>query len=246
MNSTAVMYTGYFSTLANVASMIISIITMFLAGYIVYLRQQRDKYREKINAGLQYLDTLIFKWSVLEGLRLPDWRPPISKYIEILSKETLEQYLERVEKAYERASKKEQELRRLGQGELVAGPALYLEVKFALNELLNAIYREFPVPPGDYTAINGIPVNFRSFVRADFPRSREEFLKWAEKFEKFFEAVYRVYMYRLRNLIRHLKEIHEESAVHTLQSVKEIEKQGFPYTMRKMLEESAKITRHDP
>ncbi len=255
MNLTAVHPSAtYYSTLANIATVILSIAVVFIAGYVVYLRQQRDRYREEINHALQDLDTLIFEWSILEKYRPPEWVPPTSRYIEILSKENwsrtplevLEQHLKEVENRYEEAFKKEQEIRRSSQGELVAGPALYLEVKFALDKLLNAIYREFPAPPGEYTTVNGIPVSVKSFIKADFPRNRKEFLEWATKFEKFFETIHKVYMYRLRHVISHLKEIHKESAMQISRSIEEIEKRGFPYTMRKMLEEVTQLTYNEP
>jgi hypothetical protein len=52
----------------------------------------------------QALDRLIFEWSILEEHPLPQWRPPISRYVEILSNESwrdspsevLQSYLEEV------------------------------------------------------------------------------------------------------------------------------------------------------
>jgi len=89
-------------------------------------------------------------------------------------------------------------------------------VKFALRDLFHALYREFPSPPGDYEDVHGVPVNVRSFVRYYFPKNRESFLKWISRFDRFFEDVYRMYLYQLRPKIEHLKEVHRESVERTL------------------------------
>ena len=75
------MSVAYLSMLAN------SIIFVFISAYIIYLRQHRDRYRERINSLLQRLDGLIFEWSILREPYIPAKDPHVSKYIEILVKE---------------------------------------------------------------------------------------------------------------------------------------------------------------
>lgn len=52
---------------------------------------------------------------------------------------------------------------------------MYLKVKFALRDLFEAIYREFPQPPGEFEMSDGIPVKVKSFMKYNFPQNRDEF-----------------------------------------------------------------------
>jgi len=223
----------YFSTLAGVSATVISIIMAFYAAYIIYLRQQRDKYREMLIKEFQDLDRLISEWSILRESPHPEWVPPISKYIEILSKENwknsilevLNPYLTKVEEEYKKTFKEERKIRDQTGGKLVAGPALYLNVKFALRDLFDKIYREFPSPPGDYEMSDGVPIKFKSFMRYDFPQNYKDFQQWKSRFDVFFQDIRKMY-YPLRPIIVHLKDIHRESIEQTLETIKEIKRYG--------------------
>jgi len=222
----------YLSTLANIAATVLSIIIAFIAGYTIYLRQRRDYYREKINGLLQKLDELIFEWSILQEPYIPAWVPPTSRYIEILMKENwrdtplevLKQYVGEVRKTFDKSREEENRIRSISGGKLTAGPAIYLETEFTLSNLLNAIYREFPTPPGDYQLVHNIPVSMKAFVKHDFPRNRKELLEWFERFDKFFEVVSRIYLYDLRSILKHLSEIYKKSSREFLRSIREAEK----------------------
>lgn len=78
----------YFSTLLGISVQIIAIVLAFYAAYNVYLRQQRDKYRERLVRDFQKLDKLILRWSLLEDYGRPEWSPPIGKHMQILEKES--------------------------------------------------------------------------------------------------------------------------------------------------------------
>lgn len=112
---------NYFSTLAGVSATVISIIMVFYASYIIYLRQQRDKYREMITREFQELDKLIHEWGLLEEYSLPELvGPRIGKYLQILSHETwhksvieevLEPHLKQIQKEFESAQEQDMKLR---------------------------------------------------------------------------------------------------------------------------------------
>ena len=241
----------YFSTLAGVSATVISIIMAFYAGYIVYLRQQRDKYREMLVKEFQDLDRLISEWSILRESPHPEWVPPVSKYIEILSKENwknsimevLNPYLTKVKEEYEKTFKEERKIRDKTGGKLVAGPALYLNVKFALRDLFDKIYREFPSPPGDYEISDGIPIKFKSFIRYDFPQNYKEFQQWKSRFDVFFQDIRKIY-YQLRPIIVHLKDIHRESIEQTLETMEEIKRYGVSWA-EKGLKESINLSKNE-
>jgi len=241
----------YFSTLAGVSATVISIIMAFYAGYIIYLRQQRDKYREMLIKEFQDLDMLISEWSILRESPYPEWAPPISKYIQILSQENwkesvmevLRPHLEKVEKEYKKAQEKERKIRIQTDGKLVAGCALYLNVKFALRDLFDKIYREFPSPPGDYEMSDGIPIKFKSFMRYDFPQNYKDFQQWKSRFDVFFQDIRKMY-YQLRPIIVHLKDIHRESIEQTLETMEEIKRYGASWA-EKGLRESINLTKNE-
>ncbi|WP_148882257.1 hypothetical protein [Thermococcus aciditolerans] len=228
----------YFSTLAGVSTTVISIIMVFYASYIIYLRQQRDKYREMLIREFQELDKLIHKWSLLEEYSLLEWAGPrIGKYLQILSQENwhksvieevLRPYLKQIQKEFKSAQEQEMKLRSQTERILVAGPAMYLKVKFALRDLFEAIYREFPQPPGEFDVSDGIPVKVRLFMKYNFPQNREEFQKWKKRFDIFFQDIHKVY-YQLRPILHHLVDIHNESIKQTLDTIKEIQKYGVPW-----------------
>lgn len=225
----------YFSTLVSIAAEILAFVIAFWGAYLVYLRQQRDKYREKLVEDFQELDRVISQWSFLEDYTCPTrWHPPMSKYIQILTKESwkkspLESWkdsLEKLDKTFNEARKKEMELRTKTGGRLPAGPALYLEVKFALHDLVQSIYKEFPSPPGNYKISpppGEIPISIKSYVRYDFPNNREYFLTWAKRYNIFFKDLYEAY-YRIRPIIDTLKKVHKESVEQTKKWIIELEK----------------------
>lgn len=225
----------YFSTLTGIAVEILVFVIAFYGAYLVYLRQQRDKYREELVDEFQELDRIISQWSILESIPV-SWHPPLGKYLQILEREswekspmeTLKDILKKLDRTFDETRKKEKEFRTKAGGRLVAGPALYLEVKFALHNLVQTIYREFPPPPGDYKVSpppGEIPFSVKSFVRYDFPDNRKLFLTWAKRYDIFFGDLYRIY-YRIRPIIKTLKEVHIESIEQTKKAIIELEKIG--------------------
>lgn len=225
----------YFSTLAGIAAEVLALVVAFYGAYLVYLRQQRDKYREELVKDFQELDRIISHWSVLEDYtRPPSLFPPTGKYLQILTKvswkksplETLKDNLEELDKIFMETRKKEMEIRSQTQGRLTAGPALYLKVKFAFHDLVQCIYAEFPSPPGDYKISpppGEIPFSVKSFVRYDFPNNRESFLDWAKRYDIFFKDLHEAY-YRIQPIISTLKKVHRESVEQTEKWITELEK----------------------
>lgn len=53
------MAADYLSTMLGISAQIIAVVIAFYVAYEVYLRQQRDKYREKSVGNFQNLDKLI-------------------------------------------------------------------------------------------------------------------------------------------------------------------------------------------
>lgn len=225
----------YFSTLVGISVEVLAFVIAFYGAYLVYLRQQRDKYREELIKDFQGLDKTVSQWSFLEDRTHPlRWHPPTSKYIQILTKETWEKSpleklkgsLKELDKIYNETQKKEMEERNRAKGRLTAGPALYLKVKFALHDLIQIIYREFPPTPGDYEVSpppGQIPIYVESYVKYDFPNNRESFLTWADRYDLFFKGLYEVY-YRIRSIIDTLKKVHLESVEQTEKWIVELEK----------------------
>lgn len=140
--------------------------------------------------------------------------------------ESLESTLKKLDQVFVEAHKKEDELRSKIEGHLPAVPALYNKVKFVLHDLVQQIYREFPPPPGDYKVSEPpveIPYAVKSFVRSDFPKNRETFNAWAERYNIFFEGIYTVY-YRIKPVIDKLKKVHRESFEQTKKYITDLEK----------------------
>ena len=225
----------YFATLASISAEIIALAITFYAGYLVYLREQRDKYREELVKDFKELDRTIFQWSVLEEYPI-SWCPPMSKYLQILEKESwkesplesLKDVLEKLDQTFMETHKEEMKLRSQTKGYLPAAPALYNRVKFALHDLIQQIYREFPPPPGDYKVSEPpgeIPYAVKSFVRCDFPHNRESFIAWTKRYDAFFEGLYTVY-YRIKPIINKLKKVRRESAEQTKKYIMNLEKIG--------------------
>ena len=236
----------YFSTLLGISTQIVAIMVAFYAAYNVYLRQQRDKYREKLVKDFQRLDKLILRWSLLEEYGRPDWSPPIGKYFQILEKESwtksvmeesLKEPLSKLENEFMETRKRETELRTKFGGHLTAGIAIYLKVKFALNDLISTIYREFPQPPGDFKVAKGtdIPIAVKSFIKWDFPNNRKNFIKWVERFDLFSKEIYQVY-YRIRPIVTTLKKMHEESMEQTARSIKMLEATNASWAINSLKE----------
>jgi len=248
------MSVAYLSTLANIGATTLSIIFVFISAYVIYLRQRRDHYRERINSLLQRLDRLIFEWSVLREQYIPVWVPPTSKYIEILTKESwrntpleaLKQYVEEVKRAFDKSRKEEEKIQSVTSREPIAVPAIYLETEFALNNLINAIYREFPTPPGDYELVHNIPIGVKAFVKPNFPDNRKELLEWFTRFDKFIETISKIYLYELNSILEHLGKVYKESSRNLLRSIKEAEKLLQQRFSRIDVEELIRVYRAKP
>jgi hypothetical protein len=240
----------FFSTLLGISIQAVSIIITFYAAYHVYLRQQRDRHRENIVKDLQSLNKLVTKWSFLEEYT-PEWSSPTSKYFQILEKEqwkksvvdeSLKGLLANVNKLFIETQKKEMEIKRTSSGRIVAAP-LYLQVKSALNDLVLAIYREFPQPPGDYkiSEHGEIPYDIKSLIRHDFPNNKEDILRWIDRFSLFFDGIIQVY-YRIKPVLSTLRKINEESAEQTTKWIEEIREKGESLWAIDGLKESTKIS----
>lgn len=235
--------------MASVSAEVLAIAMALFGAYLVYLRQQRDKYREDLVKDFQELDSLISEWSILEDYSHPmNWHPPISKYLEILAKESWEKSpleslkdgLEQLDKEFAEAQKKEIDFRSKAEGRLVAGPALYLKMKFALRDLCQRLYAEFPRPPGDYEVSpppGEIPLSVRSFVKYDFPNNREDFLIWTKRFDLFFQDILKVYTHSITLMISTLRKVHRESVEQTEKLIEELrERNGFSWHIEKLKE----------
>jgi hypothetical protein len=215
----------FLSTFTTIAVTILAFVGTFYGAYLVYLREQRDRYREKLIKDFQKLDSLISHFSILEDLTLPpswSWSPPTGKLYEILEPESwkqtpmeiLEEPVKRLEEEYRKAREEEAKLMSKVEGRIPARAALYLKVKFALNEIISLLYREFPPPPGDYKVSpppGRIPFAVKSYIRSDFPSNRGEFLKWTERYDLYYSGVVNLY-YRIRPIISTLKKVSIEAS----------------------------------
>ena len=105
-------------------------------------------------------------------------------------------------------------------------------MKFALRDLCQRLYAEFPPPPGDYEISpppGEIPLSVKSYVRYDFPNNREDFQIWTKRFDQFFQGVYKVY-YSIRSMISTLRKVHRESVEQTETLIEELRKKnGFSW-----------------
>jgi hypothetical protein len=215
----------FLTTFVTIAATILAFVGSFYGAYLVYLREQRDKYREELVKEFQELDSLISQFSILEDLTRPpswSWSPPAGKLYVILEPESwkqtpmeiLNEPVKRLEEEYRKAREEEAKLMSKVEGRIPARAALYLKVKFALNEIISLLYREFPPTPGDYKVSpppGRIPFAVKSYVRSDFPSNRGDFLRWAERYDLYYSGVVDLY-YRIQPIIYTLKKVSIEAS----------------------------------
>jgi len=214
----------FFSTFVTIAVTILAFIGSFYGAFLVYFREKQDNYCESLIQDFQRLNDLVINFSILEDLTRPpswSWFPPIGKVYSLLEPESwkqnpmevLKESVKRLEEEYQKAQEKERELMMNTSGRIPARGAIYLEVKFALKDVITLLYREFPPPPGDYkiSQPGNIPYAVKSYVRSDFPDNKREFLEWAKRYELYYSGVVELY-YRIRPIIYALKQISIEEA----------------------------------
>jgi len=210
----------------------------FYGAFVVYFRGKRDNYRESLIQDFQRLNDLVINFSILEDLTRPpswSWFPPIGKVYLLLEQESwkqnpievLEESVKTLEEEYWKTREKERELMMNTSGQIPARGALYLEVKFALNNLITSLYREFPPPPGDYkiSQPGNIPYDVKSYVRSDFPDNKMEFWEWAKRYALYYSGVVELY-YRIRPIIYTLKQISVEEAESLQEAIRMINETG--------------------
>ena len=238
---------SYLRTFTTIAVTIIVFTASFYGAYLVYLRGQQDRYCEEIIKDLQDLDNLISHFSILEDLTQPpswSWSPPIGKLYLILEKETwnqspieiLKEPINTLENKYLKAREEEVKLMSQIEGRIPARAALYLEVKFALNDVISLLYREFPPPPGDYKVLSdGIPFAIKSYIRTDFPNNQNDFLIWAERYDLYYSGIARLY-YQIRPIVYTLEKVLTEES-QNLQEIIENKEYGLSQWQKESLKE---------
>lgn len=224
----------FYSVLVRVCLTTLAITLAFYGGLVVYLGQKALEYRQEVIQGLQSTDAAVKGFSDFTKPVWPgsEWVIPMdreSNTFDIMYPESwgnspteilspiAKNVVDNCTRAYQEDQRVIDWLESMNVTHFLAHYNLAI---FSLHDLVYALYREFPSPPGNYTLWG-----LECFVRSDFPDCKEAFLSWAQRYDVYYAGVSQIRS-QIGSALKNVSEAYADSAKLASQRLEQARKEN--------------------